>query len=263
MRNKWLMSFALAGVVSVVAACGTPSETDEIASDTQQETPEAGESAAPEQEQEAPEMPEPDLEGVPDVVAEVNGTEILKAEFESVYANQFQQSAMQSQMSGEEVNQDDLKAQTVEGMIGTELLVQEASDRGVEASSEAIDEALNELVAANQLESADEFFAALAEQGLDEEEVNSQLATQVQVEQLIRDEAGDIAPSEEELTAAYDEAVAQQEQMGAEGEEEVEIPSFEEARPALEEQLTEQKEAEASQALVASLREEADVTINL
>ena len=258
MRKKLLLSIALAGIVSVVSACGTPEDGSESGSETSQAP--ANESAAPEA---APEIAEADLEGVPDVVAVVNGTEILKADFESVYTAQYQTSAMQSQMSGEAVDQDALKSQTIEGMIGTELLVQEAEERGVEASEEGIAAALDELVGTNGLESSEEFYSVLAEQGLDEETVNDQLATQVQVEELIEEEAGDTAPSEEELTTAYDEAVVQLEAQNEQSGEETEVPPFEEARPALEEQLVTEKQSEAAVALVASLREDADITINL
>ncbi|GAA1106784.1 SurA N-terminal domain-containing protein [Arthrobacter flavus] len=258
MRKKLLLSIALAGIVSVVSACGTPEDGSESGSETSQAP--ASESGAPEA---APEIADADLEGVPDVVALVNGTEILKADFESVYTAQYETSVMQSQMSGEAVDQDELKTQTIEGMISTELLVQEASERGIEASEEATTAALDELVAANSLGSAEEFYTALAEQGMDEATVNDQLATQVQVEQLIQEEAGDSAPSEEELTTAYDEAVAQQEEQNAQSGEETEVPPFEEARPALEEQLQTQKESAAAESLLSSLREDADVTINL
>lgn len=255
MSKKWLLSLGLAGSVFVVTACGGASEPEAVP-ETQQEEPTADASGAPE-------APVPDLEGLPDVVAEVNGTEILSEEFITVYEGQFQQSAMQSQMSGQEVDQDQLKNQTVEGMIGNELLIQEADNRGIEPSSEAIDEALNQLVESNQLESAEEFMAALAEQGMDEAEVNAQLETQVQVDQLITEEAGDTKPTEEELNTAYEQAKTQQEQMGEAGGQATEIPSFEEARPGLEQQLSEQEEAAAAQALVDDLREQADVEIHL
>lgn len=258
MRKKLLLSIALAGIVSVVSACGTADDGSESGSETSQAP--ANESAAPEA---APEVADPDLEGVPDVVAVVNGTEIPKTDFEAVYTAQYETAATQSQMSGEPVDQDALKSQTIEGMIGTELLIQEADERGIEATDEAISTALDELVATYQLSSADEFYSTLAEQGTDEETVNEQLATQVQVEQLIEEEAGGTAPTEEELTAAYDEAVAQQEEQNAASEEETEIPPFEEVRTALEEQLQTQKQSAAAESLVSSLREAADVTVNL
>src|SRR5690625_3863626 len=36
-------------------------------------------------------MPEADLDGIPDIVAEINGEEITKDDFESIYEQQFQQ----------------------------------------------------------------------------------------------------------------------------------------------------------------------------
>src|SRR5690625_7341800 len=47
-------------------------------------------------------MPEADLEGIPDIVAEINGEEITKDDCESIYEQQFQQQAMQAQMSRSE-----------------------------------------------------------------------------------------------------------------------------------------------------------------
>ncbi|WP_216699751.1 SurA N-terminal domain-containing protein [Arthrobacter sp. H5] len=257
LKKKWLVSLALAGAVSVMTACGTPS--DEGSPESQQTAPAEGSTA----EGEAPAMPEPDLEGIPDVVASVNGTDILKEEYTTIYEGQFQQSAMQSQMSGQEVDQDQLKTQVVENMIGTELLIQEAGNRGIEASEEAKTETLNGLAESNQLGSPEEFIAKMGEQGMDEKEVNAQLETQVQLDQLIAEETGEVKPTEEELKAAYEEAKTQQEQMGEAGGEAPEVPPFEELRPQLEEQFKAQKESEVTEALVTSLREKADVTINL
>lgn len=257
MSKKWLLALPLAASLSL-AACGGGSAEDGGTPNAQQEAPA---SAGPSAEQ--PEMPEADLAGIPDVVAEVNGDAIPKAEFVSIYEGQFQQLALQSQMSGQELDQDQLKDQTIENMIGTELLIQEAANRDLAASDEDVSAALDELVKANQLKSADEFIAAMEEQGMNEEEVNSQLKTQVVVDQLIADEAGDTKVSEEELKAAYEELKAQQEQMGAAGGESAEVPSLEEVKPNLEAQLVSQKEAQAAQALVGELRADADVKIHL
>ncbi|WP_204497495.1 SurA N-terminal domain-containing protein [Aquibacillus albus] len=272
LNKKWLLSLTLAGIVTFTAACGNEGETTEDnneEAETQEEevaaeqgAEEGGEGGAgegAEQGAEQPKMPEPDLEGIPDVVAVVNGEEISKEEFQTVYEGQFQRAAMQSQMSGQEVNQDQLKQQIAESMIGQELLIQEANNSGFEASQEDIDETLNGLVEQNGLESKDEFMAALEEQGMDEAEVMSQLEIQVKLDQLIASESGDIEPTEEELEEAYEQVKAQQEQMGGDSE----VPSFEEVKPNLKQQLKSQKEAQVIQTLVEELRQNADVTVNL
>jgi hypothetical protein len=255
MRKKALLAALLGLSLFGVTACA--GEGEQEATSSAQPTSEQG--AAGEQ----PQMPEPDLEGIPEVVATVDGHEIGKDEFVQAYEGQFQQMVMQAQMSGQEVDQDELKKQTVDSMVGTQLLVQEADRRHFTASDEQIDATLEEIATTNGLGSSDELVAALGEQGMSEEEVRSQAATQTKLEQLVADEAGDTTPTEAELRKLYDESIAQQEQAAPQGGEQPAPPSFEEAKPQLEQQLKSQKEGEAVEALVTSLREGADVKVNL
>ncbi|WP_166998599.1 SurA N-terminal domain-containing protein [Paramicrobacterium fandaimingii] len=203
---------------------------------------------------------QPDVSGVPDVVAEVNGVELTKDEFVELYEGQYQQMQQQSQTTGEEVDQDALRKQTADAMVDTELLIQESDARNIEATQEELDAALEKLATANQMKTADEALAALKEQGLDEKAVYSQLKTQVRLDKLIAQETGDIEPTDEELQKLYDQAVAQQKQSGGQG---GELPSYEEARPQLVEQAKSQKQSEAYEVLVKKLRKGADITVNL
>nr|WP_026699787.1 SurA N-terminal domain-containing protein [Salibacterium aidingense] len=282
MLKKSVFSLFLVLILSVTAACGNEDESagannnesgaqdeeqtgsgSDSKSDSEKENGSGdGGSQEGESSQQA-EMPEPDLENVPDVVATVNGEEISGEEFKSSYEGQFQQAAMQSQMTGEEVDQDQLKQQVADSLVGTELLTQEAENRNLEASQEKIDSTLKDLVEQNNFNSQDELMTALKEQqGMNKEEVMAQIETQVKIDQLISEETGDVEPTEEELKQAYEQAKAQQAQMSGEGED-AETPSFEEMKPDLKEQVKSQKEAEASQALVEELRKNADVSINL
>lgn len=251
--KKWLTMISLAATMLTVAACG-----DESAEGGDGEGAEnAGQSA---EEGQAAEAPEPDLEDVPDVVAEVNGEEITKDEFEQVYTGQFQQAAMM----GQEVNQDEMKTQIADGMVSERLLVQEADNREVSASEEDVDAMISEIVEVNGMESEDEFFTAMEESGMSEEEIRTELEKQVKVEALIAEETGDIEPSDEELEEIYDEQIAAREEAQSEGEgEETEPPAFEDVKPQIEQQLISEKQAEAAQGLAEELREDADVTINL
>lgn len=253
MIKKWFLTIVLGGSMVALAACG-----DDTAKDTKDEVTPQEEVAADQENGEQPEIPEPDLKDIPEVVAEVNGEEIAKEDFESVYTGQFQQMAMQAQMTGQEVDQAQLKGQVAESLVAQELLVQETESQKLTASEEQTNTALEELAQQNGLKSSDELLAALKEQGLSEEEVMKQVETQVKIEQLIASETGEIKLTEEELQTYYDEAKAQQEEAGGE-----EIPAFEEVKPQIEEQMKAQKESEATQALIAKLREDAEVTINL
>lgn len=224
--------------------------------------PSAGQEQGREQGQEQA-APEPDTEDVPDVVAEVNGEEIAKDEFVEAYELQFQQMAAQAQGSGEDVDQDQLKDQVLQSMITTELLVQEADRQEFSASDREVDRTLQQLAEQSGMESVDAFMAYLGEQGMDREEVETQVRTQVRVDKLVAAEAGDVEPTQKELRELYDQVVAQQEAAGSQGGEKQEVPPFAQVRPQLEEQIRSQKQSQAAQALVGDLRERADIEVHL
>lgn len=251
MRVKKMLTAAL--VVSVVGltACSSEEEPrdDQGASATEAEPAE----------EESSEPSGADLDDVPDVVAEVNGEEIGRDEFVSTYEAQLQQQTAQAQASGQEVDEDALRLQVADNLVGTLLLTQAADERGFDASDQQVARTLQELAASSGLGSGDELVAALADQGLSEEDVLDQVETQVKVDQLVAAEAGDLEPTQAELREAYDAAVAQQEQAGGGAE----VPPFQEVRPQVVEQVRAQRTAEATQTLVDQLREEGDVTINL
>ncbi|MCW2736305.1 SurA N-terminal domain-containing protein [Nocardioides sp.] len=203
---------------------------------------------------------QPDLEGIPDVVAEVNGEEVTKEEFVPIYESTFQQAAAQAQTTGEAPDEDALKKQTVDDLVSTELLAQEAESRGVEVSDEDVDAELTSLAEQNQLGSAEELLAAVEDQGVTEDQARSQVETQLMVEALVVDEEGPIEPTDQELRKVYAQAKAQQAQSGQGGQK---IPPFAEVRDQLAEQAMQQQVAEVAGALVKDLRKDAKITINL
>ena len=66
----------------------------------------------------------------------MNGEKISKADFTRIYEGQFQQVALQAQMSGQELDQAQLKKQTAEGLVNTELLIQQAAKEKIFATPE-------------------------------------------------------------------------------------------------------------------------------
>ncbi|MBM9464542.1 SurA N-terminal domain-containing protein [Aeromicrobium sp. YIM 150415] len=198
-----------------------------------------------------------DLSGIPDVVAVVNDEDITRDEFVAIYEPQFEQTAGQAEMSGEPVDQDQLKQETLDLLIDNRLLVQEAESRGLSATDEEIDELLTTYATNSGVESPEEYLAQLEEQqDLSADEVREQIADGVTVQSLVDDEIGDAPASEEELRELYDQAVAAQ----GEG---AELPPFEEVREQLEEQVRSQKQQETYQSLVDAAREDADIETHL
>ncbi len=256
--NKKLLSLLLVAFISLLAACSDDGEAGENTDEKAKEEQASGEQG---EQAEQPEMPEPNLEGIPDVVAQVNGDEISKEEFTSTYESQFQQAAMQSQMTGKEVDQDQLKKQVAENLVSQQLLIQEANNRDFTVTDEEKNAELEELAKQQQLESKDKLLSALEEQGMGQEEVMAQLEKQLKLEKLIAAESGegDLQPTKEEIQQAYDQYKSQQEEANPEAE----VAPLEEIKPNIEQQLVQQKEAQVYQTLIESLREDAEVTVNL
>jgi peptidyl-prolyl cis-trans isomerase SurA len=202
----------------------------------------------------------PDLSGIPDVVAEVNGEEVTKDEFVPIYEATFQQASAQAQMDGQAPDEEALRKQAVDDLVDTELLAQEAESRGITVSDDAVDAELETLAEQNQMGSAEELLEAVEKQGLSQEQARAQVETQVMVEQLVADEDGPIEPSEKELRALYAQVKQQQAQSGQKGQS---VPPFAQVRDQLAEQARTQQVGEVAGSMLEDLRKDADITINL
>lgn len=198
------------------------------------------------------------LEGVPEVVAEVNGEEVTRDEFAPIYQAQLEQATAQAQAGGEAPDEEALKKQTVDDLVDTELLAQEADSRGIEVTDDDIDAELTSLAEQNGMKSGAELLAAIAKQGMDEETARDQVETQVMVERLVADENGPFEPTDKELRALYAQAEQQAKASGS-----GQVPPFDQVRDQLVQQAETQEIGTVAGALVKSLREDADITVNL
>ena len=256
-----LGSLAAVALLSLSACGGGGDDADA------QEDPSSSASASPSEDADAggdgaaagAEGAQPDLEGIPDVVAEVNGEEVTKDEFVPIYQAQYAQAATEAQTTGQAPDEDALKQQTVDDLVSTELLAQEADSRGIEVADADIDAELEDVAAQNQLGSAEELLQAVEAQGVSEEQARSQIETQLMVEQLAADEDGSLEPTDKELRTLYAQVKKQAAQAGGAQQ----IPPFAEARTQLVEQATSQKIGEIAGGLVEDLRKDAEITINL
>lgn len=244
--KKLLFNLLLLVTLFLIVACGNNGDELEEA---------IGENEAEEVSQQAVE--EPTLEEIPEVVAKVNEKEISREEFETIYTAQLQQMALQSQMTGQEVDEEALKGQVVESLIGQELLIQEANNAGFEATEDEVDELIDDLVTQNGFDSSEQLYSALEDEGTDRTEFLTQAETQVKLDKLIQSISNDVEPTETELEELYEQLIAQQQQMGGD---EMELPSYEEVRDDLIEEIKYQEETQVIQTLIQELRDDAEIT---
>lgn len=261
MHKKLLTGTAVTTLLLGLAACDQDSEPGDEATAGQEAGAEGQEAPLGEEDME---MPEPDTEDIPEVVATVNGEDITGEEFIPLYEQQFQQMAMQSQMSGEQPDEEAIREQSLDSLVSTELLLQDAQAQGYEASEEEIEELLEDTAEQGGLESVDELVQTYEEQGDTEEDLREDAADQVRIDKVV-DGLEIPEPTEEELQEAYEEMEAQQEMMAEAqgGEAAEELPPFEEVRDQLEEQVIQEDQNQAVVEHVDQLREAADVETHL
>lgn len=250
MRTRSALGLVAAASLLALSACGSSSDDkssdkDASASESPSASADAGTGSAD----------GPDLSGIPDVVAEVNGEEVTKDEFVPLYEAAFQQATAQAQTSGQAPDEEQIKKQTADDLVSTELLTQEAESRGLEVSDDEVDAELEVIAKQSQLGSADELLAAIEKNGMTEDQARNQVEMQVLVEKLVEDEDGSTTPTEKELRAIYDAAVKQ-----AKGQK---IPPFAQVHDQIEEQAKSEQVGKVAQGLVEDLRKDADITINL
>ena len=195
------------------------------------------------------------------MVARVDGHTITRAEFAQTYAAEFNQAAAQQQSSGSPVDQNQLKKQTVNTMVGTELIVEEAHRKGFTASPQAIEQTLRGAAQQDGMKTPAQLMAALKRQGMTAQQIRSQVVTQVLVDKVVSAEAGNTTPTRQELKALYHRLVAQQKQQA--GGKKTKTPPFAQVEAQLAQQVKSQKQSAATQQLVQRLRKNAHVTINL
>jgi peptidyl-prolyl cis-trans isomerase SurA len=260
LRARTAVGALSVAAVLALSACGgsDSSDTDTGKDASSSSSPSADESA--DESADAAEGPQPDLDAIPDVVAEVNGEQVTKEEFVPIYEAAFQQAAAQAQMGGEEPDEEALRKETADNLVDTELLLQEAESRGLEVSDDAVDAELADLAEQNGMKSTEELLKAVEAQGVSADQAREQVETQAMVEQLVADENGPFEPTDEDLRAIYDQAKKQQAASGGGGQE---FPPFAQVRDQLEEQAMSQETGKVATALVDDLRKGADITINL
>ncbi|WP_343071832.1 SurA N-terminal domain-containing protein [Brevibacterium renqingii] len=263
--NRWLLGLAMSVSVVALAACGSQGDDakPQESSAAAEQSPGA-DSAGQDQQGQQGQQGKPNTKDIPEVVAEVNGEKITKDDFVPLFETQYQQMQMQAQQSGQPVDEKGLKKQTAENLVSTEVLTQEADKRKISVSDKDIDKALKESAKSGQMSEKD-FLSAMKDQGMDEKKVRSELKNQLKIEGLIDDEYGEFEVSGEEIGQAYEKAKAQQEQMAQQGGQgqAPEVPSIDEMRPQLKEQVKSEKSNKATQKYAKKLRKQADVTINL
>ncbi len=170
------------------------------------------------------------------------------------------QMSMQYQSQGMEVPEEmmeDLRKEALISMIRQRIMVQHAEDLEMEIEQQDIDEQFDESVA--QFGGDEEEMLAQVEQmmGLDKEDIEDDIQTTLLLQKLARaQETTEV--TEEEARERYQEFI---EQSTAMGQDESEIPPFEEVQDMIIEQLENEKMMQALEQVFEDLLDDTEIEI--
>lgn len=185
------------------------------------------------------------------VVAIVNGQEILNSELDTSI-EQFQQIATAQGMDITDADVSaEIKKQALDILINTLLLKQKAIEKGISISDEEVTERLAAIT--EDLGGEEALKERMVELEIEEEKLKSDVRDELLIQSLLDDffaEKG-VEVSDEEIEAMYETA----------GGEEAGLPSLEEARDLIKNQIVANKEQAVIDESLATFREEAEIEI--
>jgi hypothetical protein len=186
-------------------------------------------------------------------VAVVNGTRIYKKEFNESVALIEKNATLQGIDLAQEGAQKEIYDQALEVLINNSLLIGAATKAGFAASDEDIQKKYDEL--ATQLGGAETLTIKMAEVGLTEEKLRSNIAERILSDLYIESVTTieDVKVSDEEV----------KEFLKSINTGDAKLPPLDEIRPQIEEQILGQKRQQIVTDLLAKLRSEGKVEIKI
>lgn len=183
-----------------------------------------------------------------EVVAKVNGEEITN--------DDFQAQLTQAKQMDLEMEEEQLKTEVLDQMIGNVLIKQKAEEKGITVEESEIDQQMNQVIQQSGGEEA--FKKQLEEANITREELRERAREQILVQNYVDSEISEdkLEVTEEELKSYFDQMMAQQGNA-------TNTPSFDEMQDSQKEQirsqLKQQKRNQETQNLIKQLKEEANI----
>lgn len=156
---------------------------------------------------------------------------------------------------------EEIKKQTVDLLVNTEILRQAATDAGVTVSDEEVETRYQDIV--SQLGSEAELEKRLTEIGNTTISLRADIAAEILIQKHL-DAAVDvtsIAVTDEEIKTQYDDMVAFYESQA--GGAELEIPTFVEAKDSLSERIRSDKEQKLVTDYIETLKSESSIEVRI
>lgn len=200
---------------------------------------------------EIPNQDNASLSEIGEIVAIVNDEEITRSEFEELQSQMAAQQGVDV-ASLDVQTQTQIRSQVVDNLISQKLLQQKIEESEISVSEENITAQVD--LIKQGFETDEQFQEALSGQGLTEDQLRENVASEVAVQNYLEQELNlsSLTVTEEEVAAAYEE-ISQSEQE--------EIPSLEEVYSQVENMVVQQRQQELINEFIAELRSDAEIEI--
>lgn len=190
-----------------------------------------------------------------EVVARVNGEEIMRKDLDAQIAQVEQNLSLQGQEGqlDDEQFRSQVERQVLDQLIAQVLIIQEAKKEAISVSSNEVELEYQNLV--DSVGSEEALSQRLSQAGVEKGALREDIRKQLLIQKYLTAKSADqdFEVTDEEVVSFYDEWSSDQE----------EPPALEEVEEQIKDQLTSQKENQFISDLVTSLRENSDIEILL
>lgn len=201
-----------------------------------------------------------------ETVANVNGVEITKTEFDTQLAASITALKNQGVDTSASTTVQAIRTQVVNDLINNELVNQGVKAAGIAATQQEVDAQFQAIV--TQLGGADKLAEQLKAAGLTESKLKENIGKQIAAQKflLANINASSTAVTDSEIKKFYDDAVKAQTEANKKlpkGEEPQPIPALKDVKAQIQQQLVGQKQQTQAAAFVQTLRAKAKVETTL
>ncbi len=189
------------------------------------------------------------------VVATVNQDKITGNEYNSALSTiqgQLQQSG-QDPTSKEGAKA--VKKQTIDALVGQELILQDAEKKGIKASDKQVDKQLKE--EKKQFKDNAQFEEALKKSGLTMDQLKSDIADSIKYSQYVDKEIKSVSVSEKDVKAYYDQYTDEMKKQKQKA------PEYKEVKSQIKKQLESQEKQKEVQKEIEKLKKSAKIDVSL
>ena len=192
-----------------------------------------------------------------EVVATVNGEEILKADYETELENtknMYTQQGMNLDDLDDEMKEQ-VELSVLNQLVNTKLVLQSAKEDGITVEQSEVDSEMDAIK--SQFEDDTKYEEKLKENKITEKELKVQVKNQLTITKYLDSTIGKIEVTEDEVTGKYEEYKKALESQKQEPED------FKTIKPQLEQQVTAEKKNEKVNKLIEDLRTKNEKNIEI